>query len=101
MTTTPSVVFATPRKLPRPASLAGRVVVLDIAFAAEGTGASFEKVTQPFLTGLGPRLAAWVDHHDHALHARFASDRRFTLASKRQHGACPEMVTPEVVERAG
>lgn len=97
----PFLAFATPRKLPRPASVPGRVVVVDIAFAAQGTGTSFEKVTEPFIEGLGARLAAWVDHHDHALHARFASDRRFVLAKKHEHGACPEMVTPEIVSAAG
>jgi hypothetical protein len=96
-----ALVFATPRKLPKPSRLAGRVAVLDIAFAAGGTGTSFDKVTEPFLTGLGARLAAWVDHHDHELHPRFAHDPRFTLAKKSEHGACPEMVTPDVVARAG
>ena len=95
------VVFATPRKLPRPASLSGRVVVLDIAFAADGTGSSFEKVTEPFLRGLGDRLAAWIDHHDHELHARYASDPRFVLCKKSEHGACPEMVTEARVAAAG
>lgn len=99
--TRPHLAFATPRKLPKPASLAGRVVVLDIAFAADGTGASFEKVTGPFLAALGDRLAAWVDHHDHSLHARYREDPRFTLCTKAEHGACPEMVTPELVARAG
>jgi hypothetical protein len=97
----PALVFATPRKLPKASRLEGRVAVLDIAFAAGGTGSSFEKVTGPFLTALGPRLAAWVDHHDHELHPRFADDPRFSLAKKSEHGACPEMVTPEVVARAG
>lgn len=97
----PHLAFATPRKLPRASSLPGRVVVLDIAFAAEGTGSSFEKVTGPFLASLGDRLAAWVDHHDHALHARYRSDPRFTLCTKAEHGACPEMITPELVARAG
>lgn len=95
------VVFATPRKLPRPSTLVGRVVVLDIAFAAAGTGSSFEKVTGPFLAGLGERLAAWVDHHDHNLHPSFRDDPRFTLCTKAVHGACPEMITPEMVARAG
>jgi hypothetical protein len=99
--TFPYLAFATPRKLPKPATLPGRVAVVDIAFAAEGTGTSFEKVTEPFIRGLGTRLVAWVDHHDHALHARFASDPRFVLATKREHGACPEMVTPELVARVG
>lgn len=97
----PELSFGTPRKLPRASELRGRVVVLDIAFAAEGTGTSFEKVTKKLIDGLGTRLAMWVDHHDHVLHARFAADPRFVLATKAQHGACPEMITPELVERAG
>lgn len=95
------VVIGTPRKLPKPAKLVGRVAVLDVAFAAEGTGASFASITEPFINGLGERLAMWVDHHDHALHKRFAGDPRFVLTTKREHGACPELVTPEVVARAG
>lgn len=88
--------------LPRADKLQGRVVVLDIAFAATvGTSVSFERVTQPFLDGLGDRLAAWVDHHDHERHADFAGDPRFVLATKAQHGACPEMVTPELVRQVG
>ncbi len=97
----PTVAFATPRRLPKPQSVPGRVVVLDIAFAADGTGASFEKVTGVFLKGLGDRLAAWVDHHDHAFHSRYRDDPRFVLATKAQHGACPEMVTPDLVARTG
>jgi len=97
----PRVVLGTPRKLPRADALPGRVVVLDIAFAAAGTGASFEKVTGPFLKALGDRLARWIDHHDHAYHPRYADDRRFVLATKAQHGACPEMVTPALVADTG
>jgi len=77
-------------------------VVLDIAFAATvGTSVSFELTTQPLLTALGDRLAAWVDHHDHEKHAAFAHDPRFVLATKAQHGACPEMVTPALVRVTG
>lgn len=97
----PHIAFGTPRKLPKASSLAGRVVVLDIAFASNAGGASFEKVTKPFIDGLGPRLAMWVDHHDHVLHAEYKKDPRFVLATKAQHGACPEMVTPERVRAAG
>jgi hypothetical protein len=93
--------FATPRKLPKPSSVRGRVVVLDLAFASEASGGGFEKITRPFIEGLGPRLAAWVDHHDHALHASYRADPRFVLATKQEHGACPEMVTPELVARVG
>jgi hypothetical protein len=93
--------FLTPRSLPKAETLAGRVVVLDIAFAAEVGKSSFASVTLPFITGLGSRLAAWVDHHDHERHVDYAGDARFVLATKAQHGACPEMVTPELVKRIG
>ncbi len=93
--------FASPRKLPKARELRGRVVVLDIAFASEAGGHSFEKTTLPFITSLGDRLAAWVDHHDSAEHVRYQGDPRFTLTTKAEHGACPEIVTPELVERAG
>lgn len=93
--------FASPRKLPRIRDVRGNVAVLDIAFASEAGGHSFASTTLPFIEGLGPRLVAWVDHHDSAHHARFARDPRFLLSTKAEHGACPEMVTPEVVARAG
>lgn len=75
--------------------------MLDIAFAAEGGGSSFDKVTLPFIKGLGSRLAAWVDHHDHERHVDFRDDPRFVLCTKAEHGACPEMITPEIVAAAG
>ena len=93
--------YVTPRALPPASSLEGRTVVLDVAFASEGGGSSFEKVTLPFINGLGSRLAAWVDHHDHERHVDYAGDPRFVLSTKAEHGACPEMVTPAVVEAAG
>ena len=100
--TIPHLWFASPRLLPRADKLQGRVVVLDIAFAATvGTSVSFELTTRPFLDGLGDRLAAWVDHHDHERHADFAHDPRFVLATKAEHGACPEMVTPDLVRQTG
>lgn len=97
----PRIVFATPRKLPSARSIVGRVAVLDIAFAAGASGATFEKTTRPFIDGLGARLAVWVDHHDHVMHEAFRQDPRFVLATKAEHGACPEMVTPELVARIG
>jgi hypothetical protein len=97
----PELAFASPRKLPKPKELAGRVVVLDVAFASEASGGGFEKITRPFIEQLGPRLVAWVDHHDHVLHERYRQDPRFVLATKAEHGACPEMITPEIVARAG
>jgi hypothetical protein len=98
----PHLSYGTPRKLPKAQSLKGRVVVLDVAFAAQGAGgASFERTTKPFIDGLGERLAMWVDHHDHQKHVLFADDPRFLLRTKAQAGACPEMITPSLVERAG
>lgn len=98
----PHLCFSSPRSLPRAASLEGRVVVLDIAFAATaGGGVSFDTVTLPFLAELGDRLAAWVDHHDHDRHGDYRDDPRFVLATKREHGACPEMVTPDLVRQTG
>jgi hypothetical protein len=93
--------FATPRKLPKASTIEGRAVVLDVAFASEASGGGFEKITKPFIDGLGPRLGAWVDHHDHAMHAAYREDPRFVLATKAEHGACPEMITPELVARVG
>jgi hypothetical protein len=97
----PHLAYGTPRKLPKAKDLPGRVVVLDVAFAADTAGASFEKTTKPFLDGLGDRLAMWIDHHDHERHAEYADDPRFVLRTKAQHGACPELVTPERVAWAG
>jgi hypothetical protein len=98
----PQLYFASPRVLPRADRLHGRVVVLDVAFAATiGTTVSFDRVTRPFIDALGARLAAWVDHHDHERHGEFAGDPRFVLSTKAEHGACPEMVTPELVRQTG
>lgn len=95
------IAFGTPRRLPKPASLDGRVVVVDIAFAAGGKGAGFDSVTLPLIQGLGERLRGWIDHHDHERHVDYASDPRFVLSTKAEHGACPEMITREIVERIG
>lgn len=100
--TRPYLTFGSPRGLPKADSLQGRVVVLDIAFAATaGGGVSFESVTEPFIRKLDNRLAMWVDHHDHERHAEYRDDPRFVLATKAQHGACPEMITPELVHQTG
>jgi hypothetical protein len=93
--------FASPRKLPRARDLRGRVVVLDVAFASDAASGGFEKITLPFIEQLGPRLAGWVDHHDHVMHASYKGDPRFVLSTKAEHGACPEMVTAEVIARIG
>ena len=93
--------YLTPRTLPPADRIKGRVAVLDVAFASAGSGSSFEKTTLPFIKALGNRLAAWVDHHDHERHVDYADDKRFILCTKAQHGACPEMITPEVVFAAG
>jgi hypothetical protein len=96
----PVLAFGTPRKLPKPSELPGRVVVLDIAFAG-ALNNGFRRVTMRFITGLGDRLRAWVDHHDHEQHSNFAHDPRFLLTCKADHGACPELIDAALVERTG
>ena len=77
----------------------GRVAVLDVAFAG---GDNFEKITVPFLDAMGDRLAIWIDHHEHPVGwSRVRDDPRFLLVPNREAHACPELVTPEVVSRAG
>lgn len=95
-----ALAFGTPRKLPKASRLSGRVVVLDIAFAGTA-GGGFDKVTKKLIDGLGDRLAGWIDHHDHERHADYLADDRFVLSTKAEHGACPEMIHPELVERIG
>jgi hypothetical protein len=86
-----------PGSLPAPPQ--GRVAVVDVAFAG---GENYERSTVPFLEALGDRLAIWIDHHEHPVGwARYRGDPRFLLVPNRDAHACPELVTPEVVERAG
>jgi hypothetical protein len=87
-----------PGSLPPPPP-EGRVAVVDVAFAG---GENFEKSTLPFLDALGDRLAIWIDHHEHPVGwARFRDDPRFLLVPNRVAHACPELVTPEAIRRAG
>jgi hypothetical protein len=75
------------------------VAILDIAFAS---GIHFERVTVPFIDPLGARLALWCDHHEHVVGwAKYRGDPRFLLVPNREAHACPELITPEVVARAG
>ena len=56
----------------------------------------------PFLESLRDRLAVWIDHHEHPVGwSRVRGDPRFLLVPNRDAHACPELVTPEVVARAG
>lgn len=83
-----------PRHLPKPPP--GRVVVVDVAFAA---GGQFRTKTLPFIEALGDRLLRWVDHHLHKEGwARFADDPRFVLVPNRDAHACPELITAALVE---
>jgi len=74
------------------------VVVVDVAFAAEN---QFRSKTRPFLDALGDRLVCYVDHHEHReAWPAFADNPRFILVPNKLAHACPELITPEVVERA-
>jgi hypothetical protein len=87
-----------PGALPSPPEH-GRVAVVDVAFAG---GESFERSTLPFIEALGDRLAIWIDHHEHPVGwSRYRDDPRFVLVPNREAHACPELVTPERVRRAG
>lgn len=88
---------ASPKILP-PAPLEGRVVTLDLAFAA---GEWFEKSTRPFILELGMQLARWIDHHPHPAWSEYEGDPRFLLVDKEAAPACPQLVTPELVEEIG
>lgn len=86
-----------PRHLPKAPS--GRAVVVDVAFAAAG---QWKSKTRPFVDALGDRLALYIDHHEHKeAWAHYANDPRFLLVPNKIAHACPELVTPEVVARAG
>ena len=63
----PQVVFSTPRKLPHPGEVPGKVAVLDIAFAGQGRSTGFDKVTLPFIQALGrvhARYGVREEHYD-------------------------------------
>lgn len=91
------VIWAThPRHLPDPPE--GKVVVVDVAFAA---GKQYKKKTRPFIDALGNRLVRWIDHHNHPQGwAEVEGDRRFILVPNQIAHACPELITPKVVDDA-
>jgi hypothetical protein len=99
----PSVIFVLPFSVNGELALKllGRVVVLDLAFCADTHRAIYASTTLPFIEALGNRLILWVDHHEHERHIDFANDPRFLLSSRCEHLATPEMITPELVNRAG
>lgn len=86
-----------PKDLPSPPP-AGRLALVDLAFAH---GDDFDRVTRPLIDALQDRLALWVDHHDHPVWAEFEDDPRFILVAKTRARACPELINPVVVDRAG
>jgi hypothetical protein len=83
--------------LPKPP--AGRVVVVDVAFAA---GNQWKSKTKPFIDALGDRLVRYIDHHEHRTGwPAVVDDPRFLLVPNRIAHACPELVTPEVAKACG
>jgi hypothetical protein len=95
------VAIATPRSLPRADQLSGRVVMLDLAFAYNKPSGPYPSVTHKLIAQLGDRLALFLDHHDSDFHKDFDGNSRFVLATKAEHGACPEMINPEIVAHVG
>lgn len=94
----PRLRFVDSPKLLPPAPPEGRVVTLDLAFAAGGW---FERATRPFILDLGLRLARWIDHHPHPAWSEYEGDPRFLLVDKQEAPACPQLVTPELIESIG
>ncbi len=99
----PKVVFAQPFEVNEALArqLEGKVVVLDVAFCADTPRSTYVTTTLPFIQALGERLVFWIDHHEHERHAEFANDPRFILASRKEHLAVPEMITPGLVAQVG
>ena len=58
------------------------------------SGGGFEKITSSRSASRSRLLAGRPC--DHAMHAQVQDDPRFVLSTKAEHGACPEMVTPEL-----
>jgi hypothetical protein len=94
----PRLVWVThPRHLPK--APAGRTVVVDVAFAAAN---QWKSKTKPFLDALGARLVLFVDHHEHReAWPLYLGDPRFVLVQNRHAHACPELITPALVDRIG
>ena len=60
----PALFFATPRKLPSPGKLVGRVVVLDVAFAANiSASVSYDAITKPFLADIRHKPDILLEHN--------------------------------------
>lgn len=95
------VAIATPRSLPNANMLKGKVVVLDLAFAHSKPRGRYPSITHKLIDHLGDRLALFLDHHDSEFHQDFQGHDRFVLATKAEHGACPEMISPELVQKVG
>ncbi len=94
--TLPRIRFSRPDELPPPEELAGRVVVLDLAFDATDPAR-----TSAWIEALGERLILWVDHHEEDRWRSFAEDERFLLVPRAEAPACPPLITPEIVALHG
>ena len=96
--TRPNLQFvARPNQLPALPST-GRLVLLDIAFAA---GTKYDSHTLSRIKQAGDRLAAWIDHHRHPAWPEHDGDPRFVLVPRGQAPGCPQIITPELVARIG
>ena len=82
--------------LPPAASLTGRTVVLDVAFASEGGGSSFEKVTLPFIEE-SVKAARELMGEDYWAYGLEANRPTWEAVGRYVHeqGLAPRVVTPE------
>ena len=62
----------------------------------------YPSITHKLIDQLGDHLALFLDHHDDEIsHEDFKDGCSFILATKAEHGACPEMIDSSLVERVG
>lgn len=94
----PALHFVNSPKVLPPPPATGRIVTLDLAFAA---GSRYRHATRPFILAAGDRLAAWIDHHPHPAWSEWTDDPRFVLVDKVEAPACPQLVTPERIRAVG
>ncbi len=72
------------------------MAVLDLAFDGRAP-----RQTLLWIRDLGPRLVAWIDHHEQEAWSEVDEDPRFVLVPRAEAPACPPLITAERVAGLG